>query len=60
MDIDIFLSENGWDYDTMNDLLPPDVVETVRLYMVHVRQSNQVDKPWWLQTSSRKFTVKST
>ncbi|KAH0636193.1 hypothetical protein KY285_035952 [Solanum tuberosum] len=36
----------------MNDLLPPDVVENVRLYMVHVRQSNQVDKPWWLQTCS--------
>ncbi|KAH0679244.1 hypothetical protein KY284_020329 [Solanum tuberosum] len=43
----------------MNDLLPPDVVENVRLCMGHVRQSNQVDNPWCLRTSSGKFTVKS-
>ncbi|KAH0650223.1 hypothetical protein KY284_030135 [Solanum tuberosum] len=58
-DIDIFLSEDSWDYETMQDHLSPDVVEHVRLCIDHVKQSNQIEKPWLLQTSSVKFIVKS-
>lgn len=43
----------------MQDHLPNNIVEHVRLNMQYIRQSGQGDKAWWTLSSTGKFTVKS-
>lgn len=59
MDIEFFMKEVGWDYDSMYDHLPYHVVEHIRQHMDHIRQTDMGDKPWWIKTSTGKFSVKS-
>ncbi|KAH0693072.1 hypothetical protein KY285_020169 [Solanum tuberosum] len=58
-DIEVFLKDSGWNYNIMQDYLPNHIVDHVRQSMSRVRQSNQMDKPWWIKSSTGKFTVKS-
>ncbi|KAH0679665.1 hypothetical protein KY289_020902 [Solanum tuberosum] len=59
MDIEFFMKEVGWDYDSMYDHLPYHVVEHIRQHMDHIRRTDMGDKPWWIKTSTGKFSVKS-
>ncbi|KAH0669288.1 hypothetical protein KY285_023447 [Solanum tuberosum] len=59
IDIEIFLNDNGWDYDEMQMHIPTHVVEHVKQNMKYVRQDDVSDRPWWTKTCSGKFTVKS-
>ncbi|KAH0712259.1 hypothetical protein KY289_008218 [Solanum tuberosum] len=43
----------------MQDHLPNNIIEHVRLNMGYIRLSGEVDKPWWTKSSNGKFTVKS-
>lgn len=58
MYIDFFMKEAG-DYDSMYDHLPVHIVEHIRQHMDHIRQSDMGDRPWWINTSTGKFSVKS-
>jgi len=58
-DIDVFLKDEGWDFNIMQDHLPNNIIEHVRLNMGYIRLSGEVDKPWWTKSSNGKFTVKS-
>ncbi|XP_049406079.1 uncharacterized protein LOC125869665 [Solanum stenotomum] len=55
----VFIKETGWKYKEMQHHLPINVIDHVKQHLNHVRQSDEGDKPWWIKTSSGKFTVKS-
>ncbi|KAH0679056.1 hypothetical protein KY284_020141 [Solanum tuberosum] len=54
-----FLSEEGWDFEALEENVLEYVVDHIRLNMSHVKLIDQGDKPWWTKTRSGKFTVKS-
>jgi len=53
------MKENGWEYENMQLHLPQYVLDHVRINMDQIRQSDLSDKPWWTNTSSGQFSVKS-
>lgn len=60
MDIDIFMKEIGWDDDSILDHLPDHTVEYIRQHMDHVKKTDMGDRPWWIHTSTGKFSIKSS
>ncbi|KAH0661693.1 hypothetical protein KY284_026624 [Solanum tuberosum] len=59
IDIEIFLNDNGCNYNEMQMHVPFHIVEHVKQNMEYVKQTAESDKPWWIKTYSGKFTVKS-
>lgn len=59
-DIEIFLNDNGLDYDETQMHIPAHVVEHVKQNMENVRQDDISYSPLWTKTCSGKFIVKST
>lgn len=55
----MFLTENGWDSELMQEHLPSNTLEHVRMNMGNFTQTREMDKPWWIKNNTGKFTVKS-
>lgn len=58
-DVDEFLTEQGWDFNNMENLVPMYVVEHIRNTLSQYKLINQGDKPWWNVKSTGNFIVKS-
>ncbi|KAH0665042.1 hypothetical protein KY285_026248 [Solanum tuberosum] len=59
-DVGEFLTEEGWNFDALQDALPEFVVEHIKLNMFFVQPSDQGDKTWWTKSSTGKFSIKSS
>ena len=53
------MNDTSWDYDIMQSQFPNHILEHAKQNMDYFRQSDKGDRPWWIKTSSGKFTVKS-
>ncbi|XP_059290815.1 uncharacterized protein LOC132044343 [Lycium ferocissimum] len=58
-DLEDLIDNSHWNYPKMQDVFSADIVEHVRNELGHFQRSNETSKPWWIHTSSGKFTVKS-
>ncbi|XP_060210718.1 uncharacterized protein LOC132637681 [Lycium barbarum] len=58
-ELEELMSENQWNYAKLQEVLPVDIVNHVRMELAHFMRTNEIDKTWWMFTSSGKFTVKS-
>ncbi|KAK6777553.1 hypothetical protein RDI58_024270 [Solanum bulbocastanum] len=58
-DIEELLTEEGWDFVTLQDALSEYVVEHIRVKMGSLKLGELGDKPWWTMSITGKFNVKS-
>lgn len=57
-DIKEFLTQEGWDYDVMQDKLPDYVVEHVQNNLATAQFVDIKDKPWWTKSSKVASVLK--
>ncbi|XP_059310971.1 uncharacterized protein LOC132062414 [Lycium ferocissimum] len=53
------MRESQWNYAKLQEVLPAAIVDHVRMELGLFVRTDEIDKPWWILTSSGKFTVKS-
>lgn len=58
-DISEFITEEGWNYGKMKDMVPEYVISHVRDNLEPVTYDNIMDKPWWTKSSKGHFTTSS-
>ncbi|XP_059290999.1 uncharacterized protein LOC132044521 [Lycium ferocissimum] len=58
-ELEELMNESQWNYAKLQEVLPADIIDHVRMELGHFVRTNEIDKPWWMFTSSGKFTVKS-
>lgn len=59
VDIEVFMQNTGWDYESMQQHISNNIIEHVKSHLDCVRQNEEGDRPWWIKTSTGKFTIKS-
>lgn len=58
--VDIFMTDEGWDYEEMKYCLSDEAVQHVKIHLDQVKQTNAIDKSWWTVTGSGQFSFKTT
>ncbi|XP_060195246.1 uncharacterized protein LOC132624493 [Lycium barbarum] len=53
------LERGGWNINLMQSMIPGYVVEHVKQYFSNYTITDECDHPWWLMTTSGKFSVSS-
>ncbi|XP_060182298.1 uncharacterized protein LOC132611961 [Lycium barbarum] len=51
-ELEELMSKNQWNYAKLQEVLPADIVDYVRMELGHFVRKNKIDKPWWMFTSS--------
>lgn len=56
-DISDFLTEDGWNFSVLEEVVPDYVVQHIRSNMRYTQLQSKADKPWWTKISTGEFSV---
>lgn len=58
-DVSEHMFHGRWNEDNLNSIFPIDIEDHTKQELVIIEETRDWDKPWWMLTSSCKFTVSS-